>query len=66
MFTKNNFKQRISILEDGASGWHWKDNCQKIVQNIITLHEIYESSKKNYYDLTIGVESILKSTLYKC
>jgi hypothetical protein len=35
MFTKNNFKQRICILEDGASGGasgcHWKDNCQKLV-----------------------------------
>jgi hypothetical protein len=31
MFTKNNFKQRICILEDdasgGASGCHWKDYC---------------------------------------
>ena len=32
---KKNFKQRICILEDGASGGasgcHWKDNCQKLV-----------------------------------
>ena len=46
---KNNFKQHISILEDGASGEQVGDikenNCQKLVQNRITLHEIDESSK---------------------
>ena len=55
MFTKNNFKQHISILEDGASGEQVGDikenNCQKLVQNRNTLHEIDESSNKNYYDL---------------
>ena len=40
-----------------TSRWHWKDNCQKLVQNIITLHEIDESSKKNYYDLKFIMNS---------
>ena len=39
------------------SGWHWKDNCQKLVQNIITLHEIDESLKKNYFDLKFIMHS---------
>ena len=43
----HNFKQRISILEDDASGEQVGDiekiNVKKLVQNIITLHEIDES-----------------------
>ena len=43
----NNFKQRISIVEDGASGEQVGD-IEKIVvknlfQNIISLHEIDDS-----------------------
>ena len=40
-----------------TSGWHWKDNCQKLVQNIISLHKIDESSKNNYYDLKFIMNS---------
>ena len=36
-----------------TSGWHWEENCLKNVQNIITLHEIDESSKINHYDLKL-------------
>ena len=42
MFTKNNFKQRICILEDGASGEQVGDIEKIIVKNfflnIITLN----------------------------
>ena len=48
MFTKNNFKQRISILEDGAGGEQVDDIEKIIVKNLfkifIALHEIDESS----------------------
>ena len=50
MFTKKQFQTMYIYFRRWCkwwtSGWHWKDNCQKLVQNIITLHEIDESSKK--------------------
>ena len=47
---KNNFKQCISIVDDGASGEQVGD-IEKIIvtnlfKNIISLHEVDESSKK--------------------
>jgi hypothetical protein len=35
MFTKNNFKQRICFLQDGASGEQVGDIEKRIVQNYI-------------------------------
>ena len=37
MFTKNNFKQRISILEDGASGEQVGDIEKIIVNNLFKM-----------------------------
>ena len=37
MFTKNNFKQRISILEDGASGEQVDDIEKIIVKNLFKI-----------------------------
>ena len=37
MFTKNNFKQRISILEDGASGEKVGDTEKTIVKNLFKI-----------------------------
>ena len=49
MFTKKQFQTAYINFRRWCkwwtSGWHWKHNCHKLVQNIITLHEIDESSK---------------------
>jgi hypothetical protein len=37
MFTKNNFKQRICILEDGASGEQVGDIVKIIVKNLFKI-----------------------------
>jgi hypothetical protein len=37
MFTKNNIKQRICILEDGASGEQVGDIEKMIVKNLIKI-----------------------------
>ena len=37
MFTKNNFKQRVSILEEGASGEHVGDIERIIVKNLFKI-----------------------------
>ena len=37
MFTKNNFKQRISILEDGASGEQVGDIEKIIIKNLFKI-----------------------------
>ena len=37
MFTKNNFKQRICILEDGASGEQVGDIEMIIVKNLFKI-----------------------------
>ena len=37
MFTKNNFKQRISIVEDGASGEQVGDIEKIIVKNLFKI-----------------------------
>jgi hypothetical protein len=37
MFTKNNFKQRICILEDGGSGEQVGDIEKIIVQNLFRI-----------------------------
>jgi hypothetical protein len=37
MFTKNNFKQRICILEDGASGEQVGDIEKIIVKNLFKI-----------------------------
>jgi hypothetical protein len=37
MFTTNNFKQRICILEDGASGEQVGDIEKTIVKNLIKI-----------------------------
>jgi hypothetical protein len=37
MFTKNNFKQRICILEDNASGEQVGDTEKTIVKNLFEI-----------------------------
>ena len=55
MFTKKQFQTTYSYCrwrcKWWTSGWHLKDDCKKLVQNIISLHEIDMSSKKSYCDL---------------
>ena len=50
MFTKKKFQTTHIYFRSQCkwwtSGWHWKNNCQKLVQSIITLHEVDEFSKK--------------------
>ena len=50
MFTKKQFQTTYIYFRRWCKWWtsgcHWKDNCQKLAQNVIALHEIDESSNK--------------------
>ena len=57
MFTKNNFKQRIFILEDGASGEQLGDIEENLFK--VWLHDmkLMNLKRENYYDIKSTMNS---------